>query len=252
MKKIVLLLGIYLTVVAGLHASDYDTLFTRANTAYTNGYYLEAIDNYLKIVDQGYESADLYFNIGNACFKLEDYPSAIFYYEKAKKLDPNDEDILFNLGLVNTLIVDKIEPVPELFLRTWWRSFINVFGTDTWAMISVATFILFFVLLAFYLLSRIIRVRKTAFYTGLVVLFMAMFSFAIAFQKYQEFHHRQEAVVFTPTITVKSSPNANSVDLFVIHEGSKVQIKDRVGEWCEIRIANGSVGWLPASAIRKI
>lgn len=238
--------------LTGLKAAVYDTLFHKANTAYTNGFYLEAIDNYLKIVDQGYESADLYFNIGNSCFKLEDYPSAILYYEKANKIKPNDDDILFNLGIANTRIVDKIEPVPELFFRTWWRSFTNMLDLDTWAMISVGTFIFFFVLLAFYLLSRITRVRKAAFYTGFIVLFFALFTFFISFQKYRSFHLEKEAIVFTPTITVKSSPNANSVDLFVIHEGSKVKIKDQVGEWYEIRIANGSVGWLPSSAVRKI
>lgn len=252
MKKVLLFISIGVILVSGLKANGTDTLFSNANAAYTNGFYLEAIDNYLKIVDQGYESSDLYFNIGNACFKLEDYPSAILYYEKARKLRPNDEDVLFNLGLANTRIIDKIEPVPELFLRTWWRGLTNYFDINTWAMISVSTFILFFILLAFYLLSRITRIRKTAFFAGLIVLFFAMFTFAISFQKYRAFHNEKEAIVFTPTITVKSSPNPNSVDLFVIHEGSKVQIKDQVGEWFEIRIANGSVGWLPASAIRKI
>lgn len=252
MKKTIIILLICLTGFINLRAADYDTLFQKANAAYTNGYYLEAIDNYLKVADLGYESADLYFNTGNACFKLEDYPSAILYYEKAKKLTPNDEDINFNLGLANTRIVDKIEPVPELFFKTWWKSFRNSLGTDTWAMISVGTFILFFILLAFYLLSRVTRVRKTAFYSGLVVLFFAAFTFFIAFQNYRSYHIDKEAIVFTPTITVKSSPNPNSVDLFVIHEGSKVKIMDEVGEWYEIRIANGSVGWLPATALRKI
>jgi tetratricopeptide (TPR) repeat protein len=252
MKKTVILLLIYFAGLIHVMAADYDTLFQKANTAYSNGFYLEAIDNYLKIADAGYESADLYFNTGNACFKLEDYPSAILYYEKAKKLAPNDEDINFNLAIANTRIVDRIEPVPEIFFKAWWESFINILGTDLWAMISVGTFILFFILLAFYLLSRVTRIRRTAFYSGLIVLFIALFTFFIAFQKYRSYHIEREAIVFTPTITVKSSPNPNSVDLFVIHEGSKVKIMDEVGEWYEIRIANGSVGWLPASGIRKI
>jgi hypothetical protein len=124
--------------------------------------------------------------------------------------------------------------------------------TDSWAMVSAGGFILFFILFAFYLLSRVTRIRKTAFYSGIILLFFVVFAFFIAFQKYRSFHQDSEAIVFNPTVTVKSSPNANSVDLFVIHEGSKVSIKDRVGEWYEIRIANGSVGWLPAASIKKI
>ena len=252
MKKIVIILLIAITGFKASHAIDQDSLFQKANEAYASGFYLEAIDQYLKIVDMGFESAELYFNTGNACFKLEDYPSAILYYEKAKKLDPNDEDINFNLAIANTRIVDKIEPVPEIFFRRWWRTLTNLLGTDTWAMLGTGAFILFFILLAFYLLSRVTRIRKTSFYSGLVVLFIALFAFFIALQKYRAFQLDREAIVFTPTITVKSSPNPNSVDLFVIHEGSKVQIMDQVGEWCEIRIANGSVGWLPVSSIRKI
>jgi tetratricopeptide (TPR) repeat protein len=252
MKKIVFILLIAITGLKTTQAIDHDSLFQKANEAYANGFYLEAIDQYLKIVDMGFESADLYFNTGNACFKLEDYPSAILYYEKAKKLAPNDEDINFNLAIANTRIVDKIEPVPEIFFRQWWRAFTNLLGTDTWAMLGVGTFILFFILLAFYLLSRVTRIRKASFYTGLVVLFISLFAFFVSLQKYRSFQLDREAIVFTPTITVKSSPNPNSVDLFVIHEGSKVRIMDQVGEWCEIRIANGSVGWLPVSSIRKI
>jgi len=253
MKRTLFVIWIFtLSIISLTKAENYDTLFQKANTAYNNEFYLEAIDNYLRIADLGYASADLYFNTGNACFRLKDYPSAILYYEKAKKLAPNDEDINFNLAIVNSRIVDKIEPVPELFFKTWWRSFINIFGTDTWAMISVVTFILFIILLAFYLLSRFTKIRKSAFYSGLIVLLIAVFTFVISFQKYRSFHLEKEAIVFTTTITVKSSPNPNSVNLFVIHEGSKVKINDQVGEWYEIRIANGSVGWLPASAIRKI
>jgi len=252
MKKTVFLIILSFIFSGSYCANELDSLYQKANESYTNGFYLDAVDQYSKVLDLGFESAELYFNIGNACFKLEDYPSAILYYEKAKKLRPNDEDINFNLGIANTHIVDKIEPVPEIFFRTWWRSFINMFNTDTWAIISVSAFILFFILFAFYLLSRVTRIRKMAFFTGLIILFFAAFTFFISYNKYRTFQHEKEAIVFTPTVTVKSSPNANSVDLFVIHEGSKVRIKDEVGEWCEIRIANGSVGWLPSTAIRKI
>ncbi len=233
-------------------SANIDTIYTRANQEYANEMYTNAIDDYQLIIQTGVESAELYFNLGNAYFKSNDIPSAILYYEKAKKLKPNDEDINFNLNVANTQIVDKIEPVPELFLKQWWRSIYNIFNADTWAMISVIGFILFFVLLAFYLLSKYIVIRKSAFYAGLIVLFLTLFNFTIAFQKYNILKHQKEAIVFVPTITVKSSPNQNSVDLFVIHEGAKVKILEKVGNWNEIKIANGSVGWLPAEALKDI
>ncbi|MFU8842736.1 MAG: tetratricopeptide repeat protein [Bacteroidales bacterium] len=233
-------------------AAEIDTLFFKANAAYANEYYEDAIHYYNKIIDAGFESPTLYFNLGNAYFKSQDMPSAILYYEKALKFSPNDEDIRFNLQTANTRIVDKIETVPELFIYAWWRSFYNMMPVDNWAILSVTGFIIFIVLFLFYLLSRYILIRKLAFFTGLFVLLMTIVSFSFAARKYYNFHHHKTAIVFTPTITVKSSPNPNSVDLFVIHEGSKVVIRDMVGEWYEIRIANGSVGWLPASSLRKI
>lgn len=252
MKQILNILIFLILFWQTAFSANVDTLFSRANQEYTNGMYTNAIDDYQRIIQTGYESAELYFNLGNAYFKTNDIPSAILYFEKAKKLNPNDNDINFNLNVANTQIVDKIEPVPELFFKQWWRSIYNIFKADTWAIISVAGFILFFVLLAFYLLSKYTIIRKSAFYSGLIVLFLTLFTFTIAFQKYNILKHQKEAIVFTPTITVKSSPNQNSVDLFVIHEGAKVKILETIGNWCEIKIANGSVGWLPAEVLKDI
>lgn len=251
MNKIIVILAF---VFCGhvLLAGGIDTLFYKANAAYDHEFYEEAIVSYEKVIEEGFESSQLYFNLGNSYFKLKDYPFAIYFFEKAKKLSPNDEDILFNLTVTNGLIVDKIEPVPELIFTTWWRSFYNMFTANTWAIISVAGFVFFFILLSFYLFSRLMILRKLAFFSGMFILFVTIFTFAVSFQKYRTVNSQKEAIIFTPTITVKSSPNPNSVDLFVIHEGSKVQIRDKVGEWFEIKIASGGIGWLPADALRKI
>jgi hypothetical protein len=154
--------------------------------------------------------------------------------------------------VANTKIVDKIEPVPELFFKTWWKAIYNMFSSTTWSWISIIFFIAFFLLLAFYLLSNKVFIRKAAFYAGVFVIFITILSFILAFEKYQVEHNQKEAIVFTPTLTVKSSPSETSVDLFVIHEGSKVKIIDKVSGWDEIRIASGSVGWLPVDAVKEI
>ncbi|MCD4731355.1 MAG: tetratricopeptide repeat protein [Bacteroidales bacterium] len=252
MKTIINILIFLSLFFQSAFSANIDTIFSKANQEYSNELYTNAIEDYNLIIQNGYESAELYFNLGNAYFKTNDIPSAILYYEKAKKLNPNDEDISFNLNVANTRIVDKIEPVPELFLKQWWRSIYNIFNANTWAIASVAGFILFFVLLAFYLLSKYIVIRKSAFYSGLIVLLITLFTFTVSLQKYNLLKHQKEAIVFIPTITVKSSPNQNSVDLFVIHEGSKVRILEKVGNWYEIKIASGSVGWLPAEALKDI
>ena len=233
-------------------ANGPDSLFYKANQEYNKEMYANAVEDYLKVVSAGYESGALYYNLGNSYFKLDDIPSAILYYEKAKKLAPEDEDLDFNLNVAKMKVLDKIEPLPELFFKTWWRHLVTLFKADSWTKISLALFILFFVLLSFYLLSGFTLIRKLSFYTGLIVLFISIFTFVLASQKFTMEKNLKEAIVFAPTITVKSSPNENSVDLFVIHEGSKVQVIDKVGEWYKIRIANGSIGWLPLETVKAI
>ena len=229
-----------------------DSLFYKANEEYNKEMYSDAVNDYLKIIDAGHESATLYYNLGNSYFKLDDIPSAILYFEKAKKLNPDDEDLDFNLNVAKTQVLDKIEPLPELFFKTWWRNMVNMFTSDTWTKTSLAFFIMFFVLLSFYLLSGFTPIRKLSFYTGLIVFVLSVFTFILASQKFTMEKNLKEAIVFAPTITVKSSPNQNSVDLFVIHEGSKVRVIDKVGEWYKIRIANGSIGWLPLETVKAI
>lgn len=229
-----------------------DSLFIDANNKYVAELYNDALEDYKLILDGGYESFELFFNTGNTYFKLDDMPSAILYFEKAKIIKPNNEDVQFNINVANTRIVDKIEPVPELFFKGWWKSIVHLFSFNAWAKIMIGSFILFFILLSFYLLSRQLLIRKTAFYSGLVILFITLFSFVVSYQNYTIVKNHKEGIIFTPTITVKSSPNQNSVDLFVIHEGLKISFLQKVSGWYEIKIANGSVGWIPASALKEI
>jgi len=235
-----------------LHAANVDSLLIKAESNYNQGLYELSIEQYEELVLQDLESPQLYYNLGNAYFKTNDIPSAILYYEKAKKLDPNDEDIAFNLQLANSQIIDKIEAVPVLFYIEWWKSLRNSLSIDGWAKLGIFTFILVLLLIAAFFLSRNILVRKLSFWGGITIFLIAVLSFTLSSQKHQQFISHDEAIVFTPTVTVKSSPNDNSVDLFVIHEGTLVEIRGEIEGWSEIKIANGSVGWVKQSTFRKI
>ena len=245
-----------LVVMFGLNftgrAATPDSLMMKANTAYDHQLYDSAADLYQKVLEMGVESPGLYYNLGNAYFRLKEIPSAILYYEKAKKLSPNDPDILYNLNMANSMIVDKIDKVPELFIKRWWNYFYNLFDADTWAMVSLICFAILVLMTGLFLRAESRRVRKTAFFTGLLFVLLTLASFGLASQRSYYTKNHTEAIVFTPAVTVKSSPSANSVDLFVVHEGTKIKMMDEVDNWVKIKIQNGSIGWLPVSAIRKI
>lgn len=246
MKKIVILIMAVMVSAAGM-AQSVDDRFEQANDAYNEGLYDQALTGYNTIEAEGLESAALYYNMGNTYYKMKDYPHAILYYEKALKLDPSDEDIRVNLEIANLAVVDKINPIPQSFLVRWWNNLRSCFPADGWAWLSVVLFALLLVCLFVFLMSRRTGFRKLGFFVGLVTLLCLVFSVVFAVESQRVLSHHDQAIVMTPTVTAKSSPSEQSVDLFVLHEGTKVRVLDSARDWNKIRIADGSVGWLPAS-----
>ncbi|PKP52879.1 MAG: hypothetical protein CVT92_06825 [Bacteroidetes bacterium HGW-Bacteroidetes-1] len=234
------------------HTTEPQQQFELGNNYYNQAIYDSALFHYHKILDTGLESDVLYYNMANAYFKLKEVPYSILYYEKALKINPTDEDIAHNLSIANAMIVDKIEVLPQLFFKVWWNTFYKLLPADTWAWISVLVFILTLLAIYLYLTSFNILVRKLAFFSGLVLIFSSLASFGLASQKYYYTQQTNEAIIFAPTITIKSSPVASSVDLFVLHEGTKVTLLDHTNGWQKIKIANGSIGWLPEDVLKGI
>ncbi len=235
--------------VAGMSQTDgdsYENWFQSGNMAYNEGNYDQALSIYTQIQDAGQESVPLYYNMGNTYYKLKDYPMAILYYEKALKLDPGNEDVRVNLEIANLAIVDKINQIPQSFLAKGWNGLKTLFSTDGWAWVSVAAFALLLLCLFLFLMSRKMAWRKAGFFVGLLSLLCLAASVAFAIGRHIDQQQQDEAIIVTPTVTVKSSPNASSVDLFVLHEGTKVRILDAAESWNKVKIADGSVGWLPS------
>ena len=235
-----------------LFASDYQLQVAKGNTAYSTGSYKEAIKAYTSLVTQGLESTDLFYNLGNSYFKLNDMPHAILWYERAKRLDPGNEDVTFNLNVANSKITDKIEPLPEFFLKRWLRSLTDLFSVDVWAKAGIAFLLAALALFSLYIASRVLVLRKLGFWTGFLALVFSVIFLILAWTGNNSRMSEQSAIIINPTVTVKSSPDEKSTDIFVIHEGCKVQLVDHIGNWYEIRIVNGSVGWVEMGNFEKI
>ncbi len=252
MKKTIYILFLLMIALAGVQAQKRQAIIDTANAAYKNNNYTRAITHYDSVIAQGYVSSELFYNLGNAYFKKQQLAQAILYYEKALKYDPGNEDVRHNLEMARQMTIDKIDRVPQMFYVRWWKSIYNFFSADTWAQIVVGAFILTLVFIALFLLSGRIVIRKGAFYTGLITLLITIFSFFVAAKKHHDFTHDKAGIVFNPSVTVKGSPDEQSVDLFVIHEGTKVYIQDKLGDWYEIKIENGSIGWIKKDSIKVI
>ena len=244
MKRYTLLILIALFSLACKAQQNANDWIEQANAAYNMGNYDSAKIVYEKILSTDMESVPLYFNLGNTYYKMHEYPMAIYYYEKALKLDPSNEEVRTNLAIANHAIVDKIEPVPQSFIVKFWCNTRALLSGDQWAWCSIAFFALLLVSAFLFLRSRKIGVRKLGFFAGIVFLLVFGLSVVFAAQQKYAYENQDQAIIMAPTVTVKSSPNAASVDLFVLHEGTKVTVLESSDGWNKVRIANGSVGWL--------
>ena len=251
MKNIIAFILIFTPLF--LTAQENNTqLWEKANAFFTTEDYQQAVSTYEQIVASGEESAKLYFNLGNAYYKTGDINNAILNYERAKVLAPHDEDIEFNLRIANQFVVTKIEELPQPFFLRWRTSVVNKYPTDTWAYISIGTFILFLLLLGFFFFSKNVTLKRISFWIGIIVILFSAFTFSFANKQKKKIQNRNHAIVFCPRVTVKSSPTETGTDLFLIYEGLKIEVTDSLNNWTEIKLADGNEGWLPDSCIMKI
>jgi len=231
--------------------SDY-AVIKEANKVYISGDFQKAVELYEKLVKSGYSATELYFNLGNSYYRIGDYKSAILNYERAKKLNPNDDNIQINLDFCQKFVVDKIEVVPKFFLINWMDSFLNWFSSKGWSLISIFTFVGFLGLALTFLFTKSLFFRKLGFYFGIISFFISCISFYAAYAQNQKLTSHDTGIIFSQSVSVKSAPNESGTVLFVIHEGLKVAITNRSEGWKEIKLADGKVGWLPNEAIVDI
>lgn len=246
------IIAIFFLFSISAYANNNQALTDSAANYYTKGNYEKAISAYEKVLASGYEAADLYYNLGNSYFKIKQYPKAILNFERARLLNPNDEDISFNLELCKRFVVDKIEVLPQVLISTWLGKFTGAFHSDTWAILSIISFILCLALIAVYLFMNILLVRKISFWAGVFMLFVSALTFLCSWEQKKELDSNKHAIIFSPTVNVKSSPDENGTVLFVIHEGLKVAVQDKIGEWYKVKLSDGNVGWLKINEVEVI
>lgn len=252
MKRFILLTMMCAVVWLGASADQLNRHWDRANTAYVNGDYKGALEAYDSILSQRVASPKLYYNIGNAYFKEGKTGKSILYYNKAQRLAPADKDIAFNLAVANGYVKDRINTVPEFFLSRWTNSLRTSASSDTWSILSLVMLALLLSGVLLYLLPMGIRTRKVGFSVAAVSLLMFAVSVWFACAERTHTLDSDQAIIMITAAPVKSSPDNSSKDIFVLHEGTKVTVLDRLGNWSEISIADGNKGWVMTHSIELI
>lgn len=250
MKRILTILFLFLAT--SLHAQNPETLMKQGNEAFKNADYTQAVSSYEAILNDGYENADLYYNLGNAYYRLEEFGMAILNYERALRLKPNFRDARQNLELAQSKTEDQITPLPEFFLSKWAKSFIGWFSPTGWRVALLIILAFLGALLVFFFLCNDYRWRKNALIGSILATCLLLIAIASAIASSASFNHHNKAVVTEPMIVIKGSPEASSIDKLVLHEGTELDIEETLGDWHKIRIADGNTGWVQSDEITII
>ena len=253
MKKLFTLLLLF-TLSSQLIAQKKDalTLFHEANIAYQKQEYSKSISLYEDLIKNGNLSAEVYFNLGNSYFKEGNVPKAIINYERAKKLAPDDEDVAFNLKIASLKVVDRIDNVPEVFYKRWIRNVATVLPANTWSIVFVMLIWLVFLTAGLYVISTRSAMKKISFISCIVLSIFAVTTYMMSARSYSISNVEEQAIIISSSVYVKSSPDEKGNDLFILHEGTKVEVLEPFEGWKKIRIANGTIGWLKLNEIEKI
>lgn len=226
--------------------------FEKGNEHYKNRKYEEAVQAYKSVLDAGKESAELYFNLGNSYYKLNKVALTIYYYEKALVLNPNDKEVLNNLEFAKKRTIDEIKEVPKVGFNKLLRDFTAIYNYNTWAWISVAFSVLFLGFFVGYYFSQIALNKRIFFFSMFVLLSLLLVSVAAAIFEKSHFDNEKPAIVFAEVAEVKSEPQNAGTAIFVLHEGTKVFVQEKLENWKKVQLTDGTEGWIDANAIKEV
>ena len=244
---------LFTTILACIAAIASAVTKTEADALYEKDKFADAANAYEAILKTEGDAAEVYYNLGNCYYKMDNIPLAILNYERAILLSPNDSDIRANLALARGKTADKVVPPSEMFFVTWWRDLSNCMSMDAWEILGIISFLLMLIGVALYMFWTQLWVRKVGIYGAMLLFVIVVISNLAALSQNLGLKNRNTAIILAPSVTVKSSPSDRSTDLFIIHEGSKVEILDgTMKEWMEVKFEEGKQGWIPVSTAEII
>ncbi|MDW5289084.1 tetratricopeptide repeat protein [Formosa sp. PL04] len=241
-----------MALLSSLTFAQNNSLFEQGNTLYNDGKYAEAIDKYQAILDSGMQSSEVFFNLGNAHYKLNHVGPSVYYFEKALQLAPNDKDIKNNVAYARNMTIDAIDVVPQVGISKFLNNITNVMSFDGWAITTVVLFVIFVILFISYYFAEYTNSKRAAFTTSIIILGLGFLTLFFAFHDYNLTSKDNPAIIFVQESQVKNEPNLSSEEAFKLHEGTKVQVLDTVNNWKKIKLTDGKTGWISSADIKVL
>lgn len=250
MKKIIFIIVLILNFGPWVFAQE--QTIAEAEKAYKANEFSQALTLYTEIEKQGFTSPELLYNIANCYYKLNKIAPAILYYERAKLLAPSDADIETNLALANSKVTQKVDKLPQIMISTWIDSIAVLFSSNVWSVFSLLAFASFVFMAGVFVFSTGVNIRKAMLVLGLLAFVFTLGTYFFASKQYAVNAEHRFAVVFEPSIEARSAPEGGGTALFTIHEGIKIEVVKQDGDWAEIKLPDGKIGWLPVSSFQRI
>ena len=246
MKKIIIAINIIWMFSPSILSAqiNLESIFSQANELYNKGSYIEAINNYKEIIKNDFHSAELYYNLGNAYYRLDSIASSVYYYEKALQLNPNDREIIDNLALVNKTLVDEIDPITTPLIESILNSISNIFYFETWGYISIFFSFLIVALFLSYYFANSSRIKRLTFVLLCISSILMLASLINGNKGYDNYVNNEYAIIYSYETDLKTERNFRSETLFMLHEGTKVQVIDNYNNWIKVRLVNGQIGYI--------
>lgn len=251
-SKKLLLIGCWCAFAVWLHAAEPTAQLASANQAYQKNDFATAIKGYELLLQQGYRSEALYYNLGNSYYRTNDLGKAVLNYERALLLDPNDADTKHNLQLVQSQLPDEIDPLPDFFLTKWWNGLAGLWSAQVWSILALILLWAGIVGLTLWLLGRVRLHKKIGFIAGSSLLIISLLAFALANNRTKNIQNSGRAVVLQREIVMRSAPDSESKEVMKLHAGETLKLLDQIGDWYKVSLRNGEQGWLPDQSFERI
>ncbi len=227
------------------------TVFDQANAAYNGGNYSLAIEKYESILNDKLHSAEVYFNLGNAHYRLGNVAESVYYFEQAKRLDPMDKTILNNSSFANNMTQDAIDKLPETQIDLLQQKVLAFLTLDQWTIITLVFAWMGALLFFVYRWNNHIRFKRLFFSLTIIFVLTTLVSLGLT-QSKLALNSIQKAVIFEREIEIWGEPNTRADILFLLHEGTVVEVVDALEGWSKVKLANGSEGWIQNSGIKHL
>jgi len=250
MKKI--LISILMLVIMANVVNAASVTLASANKLYTQKQYREAAEMYETIIKKEGAAPELYYNLGNAYIKSNELAKAILNYERALRIAPGYDDAKFNLAFANQKVIDNVEMTDSFFLKKWLNSLMKTLTSNGWFYTSVTLFIIALIAFLVFVFGSSRLMRKSFFYVGVISMLISVGSIIFSAIRKTQMENHREAIIMSGVVVIKSAPDKSGTDLYQLHEGTKITIIETLGNWYEVRLGNGNVGWVEDNTVERI